>query len=215
MTNSELYRAAFAVRAPEEAVQEAMDRASNLQSSEATGISQKRKPLRIALLPAILATMVLLMGAAGVSTIYNLLVGYGVVQDEHQFSVDFSTEDAPVAIEEGHLWFIADGQHIDITDITDEETPYIYTTVNPDTSRPSYIIVGGTPENFGYAEIWINQSVVGFAARCGEISMGMELTAEQLQQGLWESPVESTGSPWLSVAIKQLELELKQYLPDA
>lgn len=192
----------------------ALGKVDNKYIMEAITYKRKRKPFRITLVAAALAAMLLLMGAAGVVTVYNLLVGSDVVQDEHHFSVDFSTENAPAVIEDGRLWFVADGQHIGITYITDEETPYIYTAVNPDTSRPAYIIVGGTPENFGYAEIWINQSEVGFAARCGEVSMEMDLTAEQFHQGLWKSPVESTDSPWLSVAIKQLEPELAQYLPD-
>lgn len=151
---------------------------------------------------------IFLMGAAGVVTIYHLVVGFNIEQTEERFSVDFSTGIAPAVIENDRLWFIADGQHIDITDSIDENTPYIYTTVNTTTNRTSYIIIGGTPDNFGYAEIWTNNGIVGFAARHGEVSMMMELTAQEFEQGMWEVPVESIDGLWLPNAIKQLLPEL-------
>lgn len=169
---------------------------------------QKRKSARSVWLVAALVSMFFLMGAAGVITTYHLVVGFNVEQTEEHFSVDFSTGSAPAVIENNRLWFIADGQHIDITDIIDENTPYIYTAVNNTTNRPSYIIIGGTPDDFGYAEIWTNNGVVGFAARHGDISMMMELTAQEFEQGMWEVPVESIDGLWLPNAIKQLEPEL-------
>ena len=44
--------------------------------------------------------------------------------------------------EEGRLWFVADGQRIDITDRIDEETPYLYTSEDEAGNR-TYIVVGG------------------------------------------------------------------------
>lgn len=212
MTNFEKYRAAFTVHAPEGALQKAMERAANTDSSEESYINRKRGKQRFVLLPAALAAAVILMGAVGVPTIYNLVSGSGVRQNETRFSVDFSNENPPAAVKDGRLWFIADGQCIDITDITDGETPYICTSVNPDTGSRAYIIVGGTPDDFGYAEIWINHGKVGFAARRGEASMMMELTAGQFRQGLWEPVLQSIGGSWLSAAVRQLEPELEQYL---
>ena len=59
-----------------------------------------------------------------------------------------------VVLEEGRLWFVADGQHIDITDLTDENTAYTYVVRDPDTGATSSIIAGGTPEDFGWCEIF-------------------------------------------------------------
>ena len=157
---------------------------------------------------AVLAASLFLVGAGSVVTIYNLVVGFGVEQTEDYFSVNFSEGVAPAVIENGRLWFVAAGEHIDITDIIDENTPYIYSTVNTRTNQPSYIVIGGTRDDFGYAEIWVNQGEIGFAARRGELSMMMKLTIQQFQQGLWKEPAESMEGTWLINAIKQLELEL-------
>ncbi len=173
-----------------------------------TTSQRKRLPYRKRWLVAVLAASFILVGAGSVVTIYNLVIGFGVEQTEDRFSVNFSEGDAPAVIDNGRLWFVAEGEHIDITDIIDENTPYIYTTVNVSTNQPSYIIIGGTIEDFGYAEIWVNRGVVGFAARRGDVSMMMELTIQEFQQGLWEEPVESIGGTWLQNAIEQLKSEL-------
>lgn len=214
MTNFEKYRAAFAVHAPDGALQKAIEGAADTALSEEGYGSRKRRAHRLVLLPAALAAILVLMGAFSVPTIYNLLSGYGVRRNEARFSVDFSNENPPAAAKEGRLWFIADGQQIDITDITDAETPYIYTTINPDLGSRIYIIVGGTSDDFGFAEIWINHGIIGFAARRGEASMMMELTARQFRQGLWEAPAQSVGGSWLTAAVRQLEPELTQYFPE-
>lgn len=65
---------------------------------------------------------------------------------------DSSKLKPPAEVIDGRLIFTADGQHIDITDITNEQTPYIYETVNPETKLPDIFIVGGTPEDFGWIE---------------------------------------------------------------
>ncbi len=173
-----------------------------------TGVKRKVRTVRSIWIAVALVSMFFLMGAASAITIYHLAVGFNVEQTGARFSIDFSTGSAPAVLENGRLWFTADGQHIDITDIIDENTPYIYTAVNPTTNRPSYIIVGGTPDDFGYAEIWTNNGIVGFAARYGDISTMMELTAKEFEQGLWEVPVESIDGLWLPNAIKQLEPKL-------
>lgn len=71
MTNFEKYRAAFAVHAPEGALQKAIEKAADFNTSEAEPI--KRKPHRLVLIPAALAAAVILMGAFSVPAIYNLL----------------------------------------------------------------------------------------------------------------------------------------------
>ena len=60
-----------------------------------------------------------------------------------------------VEYEDGRLFFNQkDGPRIDITDQVSEETPYIYDGSDPDTGMIYYIIMGGTPESFGWFE-WI------------------------------------------------------------
>lgn len=60
---------------------------------------------------------------------------------------------SPLELREGRLWFVADGQDFDVTDMIDMETPYIYKTVNPDSGLADWIVVGGTPQCYGFYEI--------------------------------------------------------------
>ena len=51
----------------------------------------------------------------------------------------------------GRLWFVADGQRLDVTERVDDETPYVHTTVD-EAGNLHYWIVGGTPEDYGWFE---------------------------------------------------------------
>lgn len=196
MTRSDLYISISGID------DELLERSEIAQRAQAPRF--RRVPF--ALIAAIIA--MLLMGAAGIITIYKLVTGFSIVQTDNRFSVDSSTATAPAVLEDGRLWFTADGQRIDITDQIDNDTPFIYTTVNPRTNQPAYIIIGGTPENFGYVEVWKNQGEIGFAGRYGRNTMGMDLTQEQFDQGLWIPVVEEIKGKWLYNAIKELEPEL-------
>ena len=58
-----------------------------------------------------------------------------------------------VRLENGRLYFVADGGKTDITDLIDEETPYIYKLHDLPADKPNcenYIIVGGTPKQYGF-----------------------------------------------------------------
>ena len=55
--------------------------------------------------------------------------------------------------EAGRLWFVADGQHIDITDRINESTPYIYSSEDDEGNR-TVVVVGGEPERCGWMERW-------------------------------------------------------------
>ena len=62
--------------------------------------------------------------------------------------------DIPIKVEEGNrLIFTAGGEHTDITDLVDENTPYIYPYVNTE-GDTCYIIVGGAKGDYGYAELF-------------------------------------------------------------
>ena len=54
---------------------------------------------------------------------------------------------------DGRLYLVANGENRDITDEMSLETPYIYTYV--DTQNVEHtLILGGTPDNFGYHEFY-------------------------------------------------------------
>ena len=179
-----------------------------LERSEVAKETQSPRFRRVpfVLIAAIIA--MLLMGAAGIVRIYNLVTGFSIEQTGNRFGIDFSTSIPPVVLEDGRLWFTADGQRIDITDQIDNDTPFIYTTVNPRTKQPAYIIIGGTPENFGYAELWKNQGEICYAARFGELSSGMNVSQEEFERRVWIMPLEHLGWKWLINAFMQLEAEL-------
>lgn len=59
----------------------------------------------------------------------------------------------PLEVRDDRLWFVADGQDFDITDMIDLETAYIYKTVNSDTGLADWLVVGGIPEYYGFYEI--------------------------------------------------------------
>ena len=60
----------------------------------------------------------------------------------------------PVTLtDDGRIIFCADGQELDVTDIIDENTPYIYPFKDPD-GYDSYILVGGTPEDYGWVHLY-------------------------------------------------------------
>lgn len=168
-----------------------------------------RQPRILPVLAAVAAAL-LLMGAAGVLVRFHLLTGAGIVQDEQQFSVDFSQGEAPVRLEDGRLIFTADGQHTDITDLIGQRTAYVYAAVN--SGLPTYIMVGGMPDDFGYAEVWVNQGEVGVAIRYGEYSTMIRLTPENFRKERWRTVVQ--GVAWFITAMEQIAPEIEAYLPD-
>ena len=66
---------------------------------------------------------------------------------------DYSLINPIEKTEDGRLIFVAEGQHTDITDLIDDETPYIYFTQQGARfggQDESCIIAGGTPDNYGW-----------------------------------------------------------------
>lgn len=71
----------------------------------------------------------------------------------HSFSYWPKDLKYPAEETDGRLYFTADGQNVDITDIIDRKTPYIYTYIVPQTSLPVHIIMGGDPGEVAYVEL--------------------------------------------------------------
>ena len=65
--------------------------------------------------------------------------------------LDDNGNPAIIALEEGQLWFVAGEERVDVTGLVDEETPYLWTQWLEDGSL-HYIIVGGTPGDYGWYE---------------------------------------------------------------
>ena len=58
---------------------------------------------------------------------------------------------------DGRLYLTIDGETTDITDRIDRQTPYIYTYTNDESNivsgKVSYVIAGGTPDDYGVVDI--------------------------------------------------------------
>lgn len=119
-------------------------------------VKRRRMPLKMALLAAVLAVAAVLCIAAGLpTTVYHLVTGGTVTVQRgpdgyasYDFSNQFPAE--PVVLEDGRLWLVINDDRTDITDLIDMETPYILEDTDPESGLSNYLIVGGTPEDFGY-----------------------------------------------------------------
>lgn len=121
--------------------------------------AQKKQILRkkkVLLTAALAAVMVLLVGA-GFPYIQHQLVGgtlsFEQTSDSRIYAFVHNSE--VLKREDGRLYFTQDdGQRIDVTDLISEDTPYIYDGSDPDTGMTYYIVMGGTPESYGWFE-WV------------------------------------------------------------
>lgn len=123
---------------------------------------KRGKPAKRIIIAAVAATAALaaIMGAAAQRIAFtafdNTELGYIVDEDGHEgkyIAGYFSEENQVVTEENNRLYFIYGGEKTDITDLVDEETPYIYKCHDQPTdvdNAENYIIVGGTPDAYGY-----------------------------------------------------------------
>ena len=108
-----------------------------------------------------------------------------------------------VQLEDDRLYFVADGGKTDITDLIDNETPYIYKLHDLPADKPfceNYIIVGGTPEQYGYISFIAGGSL--YEENYGEIS-GWGTTAVITDS----ADVYVTDFPWYYNGVEQLKSE--------
>ena len=114
---------------------------------------RKKKALLAA---ALAAALVVLIGAGFPYIQYRLVDGLlSFEQTSNGWATSFSPNLHAVKLEDGRLYFNqGDGQRVDITDLMNEETPYIYDGSDPDDGMKYYIIMGGTPESYGFLE-WV------------------------------------------------------------
>ena len=134
-----------------------------MEQLEMNETKKRRMPkVRTMILAAALAVGCLLSIAAAANLparVYNFVNGdqIRVMPDITYASVTATAgaEASFLSVEDGRLWFEADGQHIDITDKISEETPYIYERTDSVTGEKGCIVVGGTVEDFGWIEFFI------------------------------------------------------------
>lgn len=141
-----------------------------------------------------------------------------------------SPNNAPLVLEDGRLWFVNGEERTDVTDLIDESTPYIYEHTDPATGNKGYVILGGTVDDFGWAEYvgmdgGSGMTGINFATNYvildGERFLFSELTDGQREQisaltgtppeDRMEQPspleYETVYAPWLVSAMEQLGIE--------
>ena len=193
-----------------------------MEMIENKNTGKRRMPAvaKIALVAALAVGCVLSIAAGLPAQVYNLMSGGQLVVEPGSASITFNDDEAaPLTIEDGRLWFTADGEKVDITGKVDENTPYIYERTDPATGNKGYVIVGGTIDDHGWAEIFMTEdgtcAVMGenfstsIVAIAGENVTWTELTEAQLDMlNEGSGTITSVNHPWLDKAIEQLGLEL-------
>lgn len=79
---------------------------------------------------------------------YGGIVG-GEGEKIHAYISLMPNSQIPAEVIDGRLYFTANAEHIDITDLCSEETAYVY-ALQDNTGVQHYFIIGGTPEDWGY-----------------------------------------------------------------
>ena len=123
---------------------------------QAAGTKKKMKPLFKALI-GVAAAAVLAVGA----TATTVAILKGSVQNASGATYNYEVRDGGYIIEmsvtdygdiltlEGdRLYFNMEGKRTDVTDLMDNQTPYIYAYTNADTGLKNYVLLGGTPEEY-------------------------------------------------------------------
>ena len=189
-----------------------------------TGKRRMPKAAKLVLAAALAAGCVLSIAAGLPAQVYNFVSGgQAVIQtsEDGKLSVGLTIggeEQTPIVLEDGRLWFVNGGERTDITDRVDDSTPFVYEHTDPATGNKGYLVLGGTPEDFGWAEFFLTEeggcSMTGENAWInlvpvdGKLIPMTELTQAQRDQ-LNQNGVmgETVNRPWLSKALEQLGLD--------
>lgn len=117
--------------------------------------NQASKRKKVLLAAALAAVLVVLVGA-GLPYIQHQLVN-GMLSFEKTTDgriTSYVHYGSVVELKDGRLFFNLDNrQQMDISDLVSTETPYIYDGSDSETGMIYYIIMGGTPECYGYVEL--------------------------------------------------------------
>ena len=128
---------------------------------------------------------------------------------EYHMVFDGEPLDHPVKLEDGRIIFTYEDEETDITDLIDEETPFIYTYTNPQ-GLESYIIVGGTVEDFGYAIVYDVGNDFGFE------SFGVKYNNPDFDWDAWWEPYYNNDEMDFETGLRgEFEQSLRQWFVNA
>ena len=138
-----------------------MDTVKNNVIEKAAGTKKRMKPVAKMLIGvaaaaalavgATAATVVIMQGsvknAAGATYNYEIT--------DHGYSISLSVADygSILTLEDDRLYFNINDERTDVTDLMDNQTPYIYAYTNKDTGLKNYMVLGGTPEEYYFIDL--------------------------------------------------------------
>ncbi len=137
--------------------------------AQAAPAKRRKTPLKMVLLAAALGVAGLLcIAAAGPLTqLYHMVSGDSMLiqtdpTGQYYLHISWQDTSTPIVLEDGRLWLVVGDERTDVTDLIDENTPYIVEGEDPDSGLKNYLIVGGTPEDYGW-QIWMEMPLGGYS----------------------------------------------------
>lgn len=127
----------------------------------------------------------------------DIYVSYGLVNGNLDMMILISSNSGPICqVREGRLYFVANGEDMDITDLCSEEEAFVYALVD-NTGVIHYFIVGGEPENWGYQLfVYDPEKDSGSCWVCGG-GMGHVTKESGWEERPWvQDGREKVGHPW-------------------
>lgn len=187
---------------------------------------------KTALIAAALAVGALLSIAAGLpGLVYQLANGTLIFTQTADSKTTTVYSDVIMNLEDGRVFSLLNDEHVDITDRISQDTPYIIDCGDPEAGLTHYVVMGGTPEHYGWFE-WIT-TPDPFTHEDGSPEEGIFSTYvyhsyrwELSEDGVWEADrsgdrIGSGGfiwddtmdvPAWLLTAIKELGIP-HEYTP--
>lgn len=193
-----------------------------LMEHKHTGKRGVPKAGKLALAAALAVGCVLSIAAGLPAQVYHFIGGGSATINpgtgEGFFNYDVEGNE-PVTVENGRLWFDADGQKVDVTDKMDANTPYIYERTDPKTGSKGYVVLGGTVDNYGWAEFFLTED--GVCSMLGNNAWeymvpidGKNIPMSELTDAQRDmlnadggAPMVTVNQPWLDAALAQLGLD--------
>ncbi len=200
--------------------EEIMEMLENKNTRKGRGPSVKA----LALAAALAVGCVLSIAAGLPAQVYNFVAGGSTVIEadggEAYINLAGGEEAGPISLENGRLIFDADGEKIDVTDKMDADTPYVYERTDPKTGNKGYVVLGGTVEDYGWAEFFLTED--GACSMMGENAWnnlvpidGKDVPLSELTEAQMDMLNEdgstlckTVNRPWLDKALEQLGLDV-------
>lgn len=126
-----------------------------VKADKATG-DEGKKPMKPWLRAALAIAAAVCLAGAVTGVVFLVRAGLSAITDyggNTYGDPDYVPEQPPIKPVNDRLYFTADGQNTDITNMVDRDLPYVYPCTDSETGAPAQIIVGGDKEHYGYVRL--------------------------------------------------------------